>query len=95
MMTLDDALDIAGEGWVGRLGYASNIISAEVRRLQAENERLRKDAERYQWLRAKARTGEGAPDGLYVGVDSDKFIGRWALFGSAADKAIDAARSAK
>jgi hypothetical protein len=70
-------------------------LTWEVRRLQAENERLRKDAERYQWLRAKARTGECAPDGLYIGVDSEKFIGRWALFGSAADKAIDAARSAK
>lgn len=96
MKTIDDALALADTFDKPANKYMSIVmLAAEVRRLQAENERLRKDAERYQWLRAKARTGECAPDGLYIGVDSEKFIGRWALFGSAADKAIDAARSAK
>ena len=50
-----------------------------------------RDAVRYRWLREKARTGEDAPDGLYIGVDSVKYPGKWALYEKHADKAIDAA----
>jgi hypothetical protein len=50
-----------------------------------------RDAARYRWLREKERTGECAPDGLFIGVDSDKYPGLWALYEKRADKAIDAA----
>ena len=65
--------------------------TSEIEALRRERDGLRADAVRYRWLREKARTGEDAPDGLYIGVDSVKYPGKWALYEKHADKAIDAA----
>lgn len=77
--------DALGDGDFSVLWEAANAL----RRLQAENEALRADAERYRWLRDPKRLNEGADVGdLYVGVESDE---RWGLAGPDADAAIDAA----
>ena len=50
-----------------------------------------RDAERYRWLRDKRRTGEIDTHGIYIGVDSPRFVGKWAIFEDEADSEIDAA----
>lgn len=62
---------------------------AEIERLRGEVAGLRKDAERYRWLRDESRT---KPDSeYYIGVDSVRHKGYWSLFGDKADAIIDAA----
>lgn len=50
-----------------------------------------KDAERYRWLRERRRTGELDTHGIYIGVDSPRFVGKWAISEDEADSEIDAA----
>lgn len=63
-------------------------LTWEVRRLREENERLRKDAERYRWLRELAKSNSGI-------TRAQAFF--WNCGGSRKqlDMAIDAARGAK
>jgi hypothetical protein len=70
---------------------AHEITRSRLAAAQAEIETLRRDAERYRWLRDKARTGEDAGE-IFIGVDSPRHPNRWALFESEADAAIDAAK---
>ena len=59
-----------------------------------ELEALRKDAERYRWLRARPLDD----DEIFISVDSDKFPNRWGLGGTdpgGCDAAIDAAMAAE
>jgi len=68
---------------------------AENERLREEVERLKADAERYRWIRSRLRTSDSDSFGIYIGVDSERFLNRWALSEEEADAAIDAARTAK
>lgn len=81
MMTVDEALAFADAHSFAN--GSRTILAAEVRRLQAENERLRKDAERYQWLRDNEDVLPTSILRMIRDGDSDL------------DAAIDAARSAK
>lgn len=109
MMTVDEALDIADEAWVGRLGDAGRIIADEVRRLQAENKQLRKDA---AVSAAIERAAADLPDGdmleITVEKNSAMVVLYWGQGGfetmdvdddnrlaAEINAAIDAARSAK
>ena len=56
------------------------------RQLRAENEALRKDAERYRWVRSAARTDTGEP---WIARSFLSGISAWT--GEYADEAIDAA----
>ena len=49
------------------------------------------DERRYRWLRDRSRTSEMDTYGIYIGVDSHKHHGKWALFEENADSAIDKA----
>jgi hypothetical protein len=86
-LRLADALDVC-EISATKMARAA----AELRRLHAENEALRADAERYRWLRGNAR------------ATSEHWGGRWSLViegpapggnapAASIDAAIDAARS--
>lgn len=61
----------------------ADVAAAELRRLHAENEALRKDAQRYRWLRA---LDAGGIQVYYVPVDP-----HLSIFGDELDAAIDAA----
>lgn len=67
----------------------AHVIAA---RISDENAR---DAARYRWLREKFRTSELDEFGLFIGVDSPKWGGRWALHTNESDAAIDAAMAAQ
>lgn len=61
---------------------------------EREAMRAKQDAERYRWLRARPLHDD---EEIYIGVDSSKHLGRWALGGSdpiTCDTAIDAAMAA-
>lgn len=58
----------------------------------AEIERLRKDAERYRWLRAQMKPATKRAPRLYIAVnDPVNWMEYWALGLDDADAAIDAA----
>jgi hypothetical protein len=61
---------------------------ADFNAMRLEVEALRKDAERYQWLRSRPMSTD---EEIYIGVDSSKYTTKWALSGEEADLAIDAA----
>lgn len=70
---------------------AMHEAAAEITRLRAEAEALRKDAERYRWLRARPLDD----DEIYIAVDSAKYPNRWGLGGddpNGCDAAIDATK---
>ena len=73
----------------GRARMGDPVISITPQ--PAVDDAVLRDAQRYRWLRDRARTSEMDTHGIYIGVDSDKHKGRWALFEDRADKAIDAA----
>jgi hypothetical protein len=86
-LRLADALEV--RGFLGTLAWNA---ADELRRLHAEVEALRADAERYRWLRGNAR------------ATSEHWGGRWSLViegpapggnapAASIDAAIDAARS--
>ena len=84
MKTIDDALAFADTFDKPANKYMGIVmLAAEVRRLREENERLRKDAERYQWLRDNE--DELSSRILRMVRDGDPDL----------DSAIDAARGAK
>lgn len=97
MKTVDDALAFA-ERVYSRVSDAG-IIAAEVRRLREENERLRKDAERYRWLRNKVKKAPASIDG----PAHPQLFFEWDIWDKSPethnadglDSAIDAARGAK
>ena len=69
--------------------YAAPVPAlGEAKRLQAENERLRKDAERYQWLRELVSSKDGTiqAQGLFWNCSHSR---------RKLDAALDAAQSAK
>ena len=84
MTNIDAALEFADK--TCRSDSLAGILSAEVRRLRDENERLKVDAERYRWLRdAGAIFYTGGPE---ITDGSDKVhVCEFAM-----DAAIDAAR---
>ncbi len=53
-MTPEQLADQLAARQAGGLWYRSDEAAAELRRLAAENAALRKDAERYRWLRINA-----------------------------------------
>lgn len=77
---LAQALDLRVEGVV-QTGFMTALsqAAAELRRLQAENDALRADAERYRWLRDEFRS-------------SNWYSKFFLLQGAKFDAAIDAAR---
>jgi len=81
---------------VMRLADALAHRGAEIVALRAALESLRADAERYRWLRdpmrAVAAADEDGRGALFIGIDDPE---RWAIFGAAADIAIDAAIAAQ
>lgn len=93
-MTHPEALRIADMLEAGNNGYPSRA-AAELRRLHAENEALRVDAERYRYLRNRNRqevlnlTGPAA--GVWIDCD-DENGDLIFLTGDDADAAIDAER---
>lgn len=84
-MTTQNALEAIG---VSVDGVSKETLVAIVRRLQAENEQLRKDAERYQWLRelVSSTVGTIQAQGLFWNCSHSR---------RKLDAALDAARSAK
>lgn len=66
-------------------GDALFLAAGAVEQPAPEIEQLRKDAERYRWLRHEV----GDIGSLYVGIDSHAYPNRWALTGEEADSAID------
>jgi len=58
--------------------------------LLAERDALKKDAERYRWLRDKAVDAEGVYPMVSLTDDTGDQVSNW-LFGKAVDSAIDAA----
>lgn len=71
----------------------------ELRRLDAENETLRKDAERYRWLKSVKHLELNSTNGEWIREDDSRFISshRLCAFGTAfapyptLDETIDAA----
>lgn len=47
------------------------------------------DAARYRWLRTALKVTDGT---FFIGVDSPEYVGKWALEGEEADRAIDEAK---
>ena len=86
MKTVDEALAFA-ERVYSRVSDAG-IIAAEVRRLREENERLRKDAERYRWLRESVKKSGGI-------IKAQSYFWNYGGSRKRLDAAIDAARGAK
>jgi hypothetical protein len=77
---------LPGQGWPGyHMGttYLVNDLWLEVLRLRVENEALRKDAERYRWM----RDGNNKDDDRIMSFSGDSLKS-----GDALDTAIDAAR---
>jgi outer membrane murein-binding lipoprotein Lpp len=71
-------------------GGTVTMLKDQVRTLRAEIEALRKDAERYRWLRDKAMGDEGNP---FICVLTDGYTGQ--LDGESADDAINDAMGEK
>jgi len=102
-MNTDQALGVADairieSGFVDSVEPALIVLAAEVRRLQAENERLRKDAERIDWISRQYLDGlcltlvvDADHDGEYYVAGDDNQTG----YGPTLRAAIDAARSSK
>ena len=65
-------------------------LAAEIRRLQAENDGLRVDAERYRWLRGQNQWDKINPAQLYTITSSEENL-VWVEL----DAAIDEARKAR
>lgn len=84
-MTTQNALEAIG---VSVDGVSKETLVAIVRRLQAENERLRKDAERYQWLRDSVSKSGGI-------TKAQSYFWNYGGSRKRLDAAIDAARGAK
>ncbi len=73
---------------------AHSVLVSELRRLVAENESLRKDAERYRWLRDSADCDEGIAPMHQLCSDWGRFY--WSqVEGDDLDAAIDAAKESK
>jgi len=75
-MDIDEALICADDEWEST--SVERTLAAEVRRLREENERLRKDAERWRWWR-------NAPQSEVLRLSHYAF--------DALDTAVDKARS--
>ena len=54
----------------------------QIDQLEAENKQLKKDAERYRWLRDKS-------DNAFVGIYKDALRGKEWVFGKKADELVD------
>lgn len=83
------ATDYETEYANGRRGQVLVVPAADYDALLAEVESLRKDAERYRWLRDKAAAAEGVCPMVSMTDDCGDQVSNW-LFGNAVDKAIDA-----
>lgn len=80
------ALDIGARPESPSTVFANEILPL-VKSLRARVAELEADARRYQWLREAER-----PEGeIFIGVDSHRYPGLWALTRETADRAIDAA----
>ena len=63
-------------------------LTARVRELEEENARLRKDAERYQWLKSQEPSKH---DGYAIGYFDACGVDAWRMTTKDLDQAIDAA----
>ena len=85
-MTVEDALSFADRMYTP--ASFAGVLAAEVRRLREENERLRKDAERYRWLRESVKKSGGI-------IKAQSYFWNYGGSRKRLDAAIDAARGAK
>ena len=104
MNDIDVALGCADSNFTK--ASVTGVLAAEVRRLREENERLRKDAERFNWIALNAKE-QLSPESLHGEFAEHKTMYvlpkliAWAdfcgniPFTEAVDYAIDAARGAK
>lgn len=97
-MNIDEALLVADDAHTGFMDHLEGlrVLATKVREQHAEIEALRKDADRYRYLRNRSpavvldRFGQEA--GVWIDMESDE--GRLVLLtGDDADTAVDAAMS--
>jgi len=75
LMDADAGHDVEDEAYYSALNFIAAANPAAVLALIAENEELRKDADRYRWLNTKSNTGPNICVSEWVGPHEYPLIG--------------------
>ncbi len=92
---MNNAERLKAEREIDTLSKTCGLAVVERDALRTENEALRRDAERYRWLRNDVIQDGEINEEIHVAVESPSWPNCWALTGDDLDQAIDAMRQEK